>query len=127
LKEKLDLLYLHLRQMKKSEINVTVTLDDDKVPHDIRWNATDSTAHDEQKAKAMLLAFWDGTEKTAMRIDLWTKDMTMDEMADFYYQVLVTMGDTFQRATGKTELVNNLKRFANQFHEKYAESEVGKE
>lgn len=109
--------------MKESEIKVTVQLDNEKIPHSIRWNASDSSAHEEQKAKAMLLAFWDGADKSAMRIDLWTKDMMMDEMADFYYQVLVTMGDTFQRATGKTELVNDLKKFANQFHDKFAASE----
>ncbi len=110
--------------MKESQINITVQLDDDKVPHDIEWTATDSVGHEFQKAKAMLVAFWDGAEKTAMRIDLWTKDMSMDEMADFYYQVLVTMGDTFQRATGKKELAVNLKMFADKFHSKYAESEL---
>lgn len=112
--------------MKESEINIRVMLDQDKVPHDIRWSATDSSAHEEQQAKAMILSMWDGTEKTALRIDLWTKDMTMDEMADFFYQVLVTMGDTFQRSTGKVALVNDIKQFANQFHDRYADSEMKK-
>ncbi|MCO6498689.1 MAG: gliding motility protein GldC [Chitinophagaceae bacterium] len=111
--------------MKESYINIKVTLDQDKVPHDIQWSATDSTAQDTQHAKAMLLAFWDDNEKSALRIDLWNKDMTMDEMADFFYQVLVTMGDTFNRATGKAELVNDLKKFANEFHSKYEELEYG--
>ena len=109
--------------MKESKVNITVNLDDEKVPHDIQWSATDSSAHDIQKAKAMLLAFWDGTEKTALRIDLWTKDMMMDEMADFFFQVLATMGDTFQRATGKKELAEDIKKFANQFHNKFSLSE----
>lgn len=109
--------------MKESKINISVQLDDGKVPHDIRWSASDSTAHDIQKAKAMLLAFWDGSEKSAMRIDLWTKDMMMDEMADFYFQVLMTMADTFDRATGKKEMVEDLKKFANQFHHKFTLSE----
>lgn len=109
-------------KMRNSEINITVTLDDEKVPQDIQWKATDSTADELQQAKAMLLSFWDGADKTAMRIDLWTKDMKMDEMADFFYQVLVTMGDTLQRSTGKRELVAELKTFANQFHDKFAAS-----
>ncbi len=109
--------------MKESKINIAVSLDDEKVPHDIKWSATDSSAHDIQKAKAMLLAFWDGTEKTALRIDLWTKDMMMDEMADFFFQVLATMGDTFQRATGKKELAEDIKKFADQFHNKFSLSE----
>ena len=53
----------------------------------------------EKKAKALMMALWDGEDKTAMRIDLWTKDMMVDEMADFYYQVLLTMADTYDRAT----------------------------
>lgn len=117
------ILSLHLWQMKESQINIKVQLDEEKVPHAIRWSATDSSAHEEQKAKAMLLAFWDGADKTAMRIDLWTKDMMMDEMADFFFQVMVTMGDTFQRATGKTEMVKDLKKFAAEFHEKFVQSE----
>lgn len=111
--------------MKESYINIKVKLDEEKVPHSIQWNATDSTAQETQEAKAMLLAFWDGEGKSAMRIDLWNKDMTMDEMADFFYQVLVTMGDTFNRATGKNELVNDLKKFANEFHSKYEKLEYG--
>ena len=72
-----------------------------------------------QKAKAMCLAFWDGADKTAMRIDLWTKDMMMDEMADFYYQMMMTMADTFKRATQQQELTDDMKKFARDFMEKF--------
>ena len=70
-----------------------------KGPEAILWNASDSTIENAQKAKAMMLAFWDGAEKTALRIDLWTKEMMVDEMADFFYQTLMTMADTYNRAT----------------------------
>lgn len=109
--------------MTQSNININVTLDAEKVPQQITWNASGSTADAEQKAKAMMLAFWDGVDKTALRIDLWTKDMMTDEMADFYYQVLVTMGDTFERATRHKELAADLKKFANDFHTKFVEKE----
>ena len=72
-----------------------------------------------QKAKAMCLAFWDGADKTALRIDLWTKDMMMDEMADFYYQMLMTMADTFNRSTKQQELTDDMKRFAKNFMDKF--------
>lgn len=109
--------------MKESQINVSVQLDEDKVPHHIQWHATDSSADELQEAKAMLLAFWDAKDKSALRIDLWTNDMMMDEMADFFYQVLFTMGDTFERATGNNELTNDIKKFANEFHKKFEEAE----
>ena len=109
--------------MTESNININVGLDEGKVPQNITWSASSSTAEEPQNAKAMLLAFWDGIDKSALRIDLWTKDMMTDEMADFFYQVLFTMGDTFQRATGRKDLSEELKKFATDFHKKYVDKE----
>jgi gliding motility-associated protein GldC len=95
--------------MTESNININVELDADKMPQQITWSASGSSAEDPQKAKAMLLAFWDSVDKSALRIDLWTKDMMVDEMADFYHQVFITMADTFQRATKHAELTNDIK------------------
>src|SRR5580658_7876760 len=104
--------------MKKSSINIDVVLDKNRVPEQISWNASDTTAESARKAKAMMISFWDGAEKTALRIDLWTKDMMVDEMADFYYQTLMTMAETFQRATQDTALVSEMKTFAKDFYNK---------
>src|ERR1043165_3025451 len=98
--------------MNKSTIKIDVLLDENKVPEQISWSATDSSANTLQKAKAMSIAFWDGTDKTALRIDLWTKDMMVDEMADFYYQTMMTMADTYGRATSHHEMVDEMKSFA---------------
>mgnify|MGYP000137292445 FL=1 len=81
--------------MHESSIQVKIQLDDQKIPQSIDWSATDSTAQEAQAARAMMLTFWDPTDKTALRIDLWTKDMMVDEMADFFYQNLMGMGDTY--------------------------------
>ncbi len=110
--------------MHKSNISIDVLLDTDKVPESITWKASDSNADMEQKAKAMLLAFWDGADKSAMRIDLWTKDMMVDEMADFYYQLFMTMADTFSRATKEPELGADLKAFAQQFIKKFKANQL---
>ena len=112
--------------MTESNININVQLDANKIPQQISWNASGTSADSLQKSKAMFLALWDDAEKTAMRIDLWTKDMMMDEMADFFYQILFTMGDTFERATGNKELKDDIKKFANQFHKKFEEAEQQK-
>jgi gliding motility-associated protein GldC len=109
--------------MTESTINIDVELDADKVPQQINWRASGSSAESIQKAKAMLLAFWDGADKTALRIDLWTKDMMTDEMADFYYQVFLTMADTFERATRRTDLSAEVKKFAKDFHQKFIEKD----
>jgi gliding motility-associated protein GldC len=110
--------------MNQSTIKIDVLLDPNKVPEQINWVASDSTANMVQKAKAMSVAFWDGTDKTALRIDLWTKDMMVDEMADFYYQMLMSMADTFKRATQQTEMSDDMKKFAKEFFEKFRASQV---
>ncbi len=105
--------------MNQSSIKIDVLLDPDKIPEQIHWQASDSTADMMQKAKAMSIAFWDGADKTALRIDLWTKDMMVDEMADFYYQMLMGMADSFKRATRQEEMSNDMKTFAKEFFEKF--------
>ncbi len=110
--------------MNQSTIKIDVLLDPNKVPEQINWQATDSNADMVQKAKAMCIAFWDGADKTAMRIDLWTKDMMVDEMADFYYQMLMSMADTFKRATQQNEISDDMKKFAKSFFEKFRASQV---
>jgi gliding motility-associated protein GldC len=110
--------------MNQSTIKIDVLLDPNKVPEQISWQATDSSAEMAQKAKAMCIAFWDANDKTAMRIDLWTKEMMVDEMADFYYQMLMSMADTFKRATQNQELCDDMKTFAKNFFEKFRQSQL---
>ena len=110
--------------MARSSINIDVILDAERVPEQISWSASDTTAEAARKAKAMMLAFWDGADKTALRIDLWTKEMMVDEMADFYYQTFMTMAETYFRATKDQELTNNMKDFAKDFYNKFREQQL---
>ena len=105
--------------MQTSTISIDVQLDADKVPQQITWRATDNDSDMAQRAKAMMISFWDGADKTALRIDLWTKDMMVDEMADFYYQMLMSMADTFKRATQQQEMSDDMKKFAKEFFDKF--------
>ena len=112
--------------MNHSTILIDVLLDPNRIPEQISWSASDSTTDTAQKAKAMCIAFWDGADKTAMRIDLWTKDMMVDEMADFYYQMFSTMADTFERSTQQKELSVDIKNFAKEFKRKFNQSQLKK-
>jgi gliding motility-associated protein GldC len=105
--------------MNKSTITIDVMTDENRVPDSISWSATDTSADNAQKAKAMMISFWDGAEKAALRIDLWTKDMMVDEMADFFYQTMMTMADTYGRATKYTDQVEEMKKFSKEFYEKF--------
>ena len=110
--------------MDQSTITINVLLDPNKIPEQITWDATGSHADTAQKAKAMCLALWDGADKTALRIDLWTKDMMMDEMGDFYYQMFMTMADTFKRATNQQDITDDMKKFAKDFFEKFRAAQL---
>ena len=110
--------------MIKSTITIDVELDEQRVPQNIEWYATESTADSAQKAKALMLSLWDGAEKTALRIDLWTQKMMVDEMADFYYQTMMTMADSFERATHQQALVDDIKSFAKGFYEKFRKEQL---
>lgn len=110
--------------MKKSNISIEIELDDNKVPQQINWIASDSSADMMQPAKSMMVAFWDGADKSALRIDLWTKDMMVDEMADFYYQTMMGMADTYLRATQQKELVDDMKQFAKDFYKKFKDTQL---
>jgi gliding motility-associated protein GldC len=105
----------------KSTINIQVELDEEKMPNTIEWNAPDGGVEGWQKAKGILLGLWDGEEKSALRIDLWTKKMMVDEMNDFYFQSFMGMADTYTRATNNTELANEMREFAKSFKRKSEE------
>jgi gliding motility-associated protein GldC len=105
--------------MGQSTIIINVQMDEGKLPESIHWNASDTSAEKVQKAKAMMLSLWDGTEKTALRIDLWTKDMMVDEMTDFFYQTIMSMADSYGRATKHNEIVDDMKKFAKDFYGKF--------
>lgn len=98
---------------KRSEIRIGVELDDNNIPERIRWKATD--AGESSEAKAFLLSVWDTNEENTLRIDLWTKEMSVEEMKKFTYQSLVTMADTFERATGEKNMGDALREFSRMF------------
>lgn len=101
----------------KSEIKFNVQLDENRIPEKLTWTAQDGGVEQEE-AKALMLSIWDSNAQETLRIDLWTKDMPVDEMKKFFHQTLVAMSDTFQRATGDEKMVDNMKDFCDYFAEK---------
>src|SRR3954468_13305272 len=104
--------------MKQSEINFKITLDENNLPEKIDWSA--SEGGEQSSSKSIMIALWDAKENNTLRIDLWTKEMMVDEMKQFYHQCLLSMADTFEKATGETESAKDLRRFAQGFAEKLA-------
>lgn len=100
-----------------SEIKFDITLDENKVPEYLQWTAKDGGIEN-QETKAFMLSVWDSKAKESLRIDLWTKDMPVDEMKIFFHQTLVAMADTFQRATTDDKMADTMRDFCEYFEEK---------
>jgi gliding motility-associated protein GldC len=109
--------------MKRSEIRLRVDRSDDGIEA-IRWEADEAPEPGQQEAGAMLLALWDATSRNAMRIDLWTKQMTVQEMNEFVFQTLMSLADSYQGATRNQMLASEMKIFAREFAERAVKAEA---
>lgn len=101
----------------KSEINIKVGLDENKVPEQLFWSADDGNIND-MEAKAMLLSVWDSNNKDTYKINLWTKEMPINEMKQFFHQTLISMADSFETATNDDKMSATMRDFCDYFAEK---------
>ncbi|MDZ7758155.1 gliding motility protein GldC [Rhodohalobacter sp.] len=108
---------------KNKKIDIEVELDEKNIPENIRWSATDLQGYDEANCRAMILALWDHQRKDTLRLDLWTKDMTVDEMKIFFHQTLVTMADTLEKSINDPRISGDMRDFCAYFAEKMEISE----
>jgi len=95
---------------KRSTISVEVGLNAEQMPVQLKWNASDKPGPAEA-CKGMLLALFNEQTKETMKIDLWTQDLQVVEMDRFMYQTLRGLADTYNKATGNTELANQMQQF----------------
>lgn len=94
--------------MKKSTINFTVELDENNIPDRILWDATDKPDPGESVTKAISVALWDHSQKNTLRIDLWSKDMPVDEMKRFYIDCIGGLAQSALTATGDEHIANEI-------------------
>ena len=65
--------------MKKSTLKFDLELDENNVPKKIIMNSSDKQAEN-VLLKSVIIAAWDEKTKETLRVDLWTKDMMVNEM-----------------------------------------------
>ncbi|MGV6827999.1 MAG: gliding motility protein GldC [Flavobacteriales bacterium] len=102
---------------RTSNINIQVSLDENKIPEKLHWTAQDGGIN-QSEAKAIFLSVWDHKTKETLRIDLWTKEMPLDEMKIFFHQTLSAMATTFNRATNDEKMTATMRDFCDYFAEK---------
>jgi gliding motility-associated protein GldC len=100
-----------------SEIKLNIELDENRVPEKLSFTAKDGGVEN-QDSKAMMLSVWDAEKQESLRIDLWTKDMPVDQMKVFFHQTLVSMSESYQRATQDEKMALTMKDFCDYFAEK---------
>ncbi len=94
--------------MKKSTIQFSVELDQNNVPERILWDATDKPEDTASETKSISVSLWDSQQKNTMRIDLWTKDMPVDEMKRFYIECVGGIAQSVLSSTGDERMAQEI-------------------
>jgi len=100
--------------MNKSKLTFDLELDDNNVPKRIIMNSSDNQAEN-ILLKSIMIAAWDEKKKETLRVDLWTKEMMVNEMFIMYHQTLMAMANTLSKSTGQDKLAGALKDYCNFF------------
>jgi len=104
------------KKLKYNDVLVRVGLDENQLPETIQWSATD--ANKESNAKATFISFWDDDLQQTLSLQLWVKDFNVDEMKQFVHQSIVLLTDTLEKASGKDNLIRDMRDFTDYFAEK---------
>jgi gliding motility-associated protein GldC len=104
-----------LTPSRRSEIRIAVELNAQKQPVALAWHAEDAGLESEKPARSLMFSAWDPAEKSTMRIDLWTHEMTVEEMDFFFYETLAGMADTYERSTADASMADRIRQFAREF------------
>ncbi len=95
--------------MKTSEIRFKVELDNEHIPEKIVWEATDKANQGLQETKAVSLSIWDNDAKETLKLDLWTKDMTVAEMKRFYLDIIGGLAQSLKTSTNDDYMAEEIK------------------
>lgn len=92
--------------MKKSTVQFTIELDEKNIPEKIFWDATDKPEAGLSETKSISIALWDHLQKNTLRIDLWAKDMPVEDMKRFHIECLGGIAQSILSST-QDEFMSN--------------------
>ena len=95
--------------MPQAQIDICVELDEKRLTERILWRAEEATDDQTRDAKALHLSCWDEKEQQTMRIELWTKNMSQNEMKRFYIDMLGSMSQSILQSTGDEYISKRLR------------------
>lgn len=112
---------------KTSEIKIKVGLNEQNIPVDLKWKATDSNHERLNDCKSVNLSIWDPVEKTSLGINLWTTDLTTDEMHSHFFRTLLNYTDSYVRATQNPFAKEMIQEMCKKLSDKTVEWEENKQ
>ena len=101
--------------MKKSEIKFEVELDENNIPERIMWDADEKDTPGSSETKSISLSLWDHQNQNTMRIDLWSKDMPVEDMKKFYIDCLGGLAQSVLSATGDEYMSSEMNSLCQKF------------
>jgi len=98
--------------MKKSKITIDISLNENNIPEKISCISSDDKY--KKEIKSFMLSLWDPNKKETLKIDLWTKDMLLDEMKVFICQSILSVKHIVKRALDDDSIVNKIDKFSSE-------------
>ncbi|MFT6865359.1 MAG: gliding motility-associated protein GldC [Cyclobacteriaceae bacterium] len=101
--------------MSTSEIKFQVELDDQNIPEKIMWDADQKDVPGLSETKSISLSLWDHQKQNTLRIDLWSKDMPVEDMKKFYIDCLGGLAQSVLTATGDEFMAGEMNKLCERF------------
>ena len=98
----------------KQTLKFEVELDENNLPNSIKM-LEEKASNSSIDLKALLIAGWDAKRKETLRVDIWTKDMPVNDMFIMYHQNMMGMATSLEKSTGQNKLANALRDYCDFF------------
>ena len=98
----------------KQTLKFEVELDENNLPNSIKM-LKEKASNSSIDLKALMIAGWDAKRKETLRVDIWTKDMPVNDMFIMYHQNMMGMATSLEKSTGQNKLANALRDYCDFF------------
>ena len=103
--------------IKKEKFSIEVVMDENLIPENLQWSSTQGDGESEN-ASAALIYLWNAQKNETFSLDLWTKKMSIEEMNKMMFQTIMTLANSYEKATSEDQLANAMRDFGEFFGEK---------
>tara|TARA_B100000579_G_scaffold57979_1_gene41545 strand:- start:404 stop:727 length:324 start_codon:yes stop_codon:yes gene_type:complete len=100
----------------KQNLKFEIELDENHLPLNIIMNSGENNVN-EDRIKALMISAWSAYSKETLRIDLWTKDMPVNDMYIMFHQTMLAMAVSLEKSTGHNKLAGALRDYCHFFAE----------